>query len=96
MGDVLNERQDLRGRDAESHDHREEHDAQSDQATAQWIGTGFSERQVQREQRRGDQQIVRRLHMRAEQTERDGDGEQRVAPGALVPQCREQREERQG
>jgi len=93
VGDVLNEGQDLRHRDSEAHNHRREHDAQSDQPTLQRFWTRFTERQIQREQCRRDQQVVRGLHVRAQETKRDGDGEQRVAPGAFVPQRREKREE---
>ena len=95
MGDVLDKWQDLRHRHAEPGDDGSEHDGEPSQAWGERLGGLLAEGQIQREQGRRDEEIIRRLDVRAQQAQRDRDREERIAPRPLVSQRRQQRQARE-
>ena len=94
--DVLEEREQLRHPQTEARDNRGERQREPLEARSQRLGRRFPKRQVQRKQPRRDQQIVRRLHVWAQQTQPHRDGQEWIAPPAPVPQRHNEREECEG
>ena len=94
--DVLEERQDLRHGDAKTHDDRCEHKAEPCESRCQQFVRWLAECEIEREQRRGDEEIVRRLHVRTEQAQRHGDCHQRIPPRPPIAQRGKEGETREG
>ncbi len=92
--DVLDERQDLDHGQAVAEGHGGQREAEPRQARVALARRVGIERQVECEQPRRDEHVIRHLEV-AQQRERHGDGEQAVAFLPPVPDRQHQREQRQ-
>ena len=93
--DVREERQQLHRREAEPDHHGGERHSQAAQHGPNRVcPRSIPERQVERKDRDGDAEVVRQLEM-SQDREAHGEGEQRIAQPAFVPERDHERQERE-